>query len=422
MSLYSAFYASLSGLSSNANALNIIGNNLSNVNTVGFKGSSADFGSIFSTSLGGTGTAGNGDPIQFGLGVQVNSVSQDFSQASFQSTGNALNMALQGNGFFTLQTTYGQQVFTRAGNFSQNNDGYLVAPDGSKVLGWNRDPTTGTVNTSSALSPIRIDAGATAAASATANIRLGLNLDSAAAVGSTLTAPVQVYDSQGNSQNINITYTKTGANTWSYSAAVTAPATIGSGATGTLTFSPSGNLLTINGNPPTSGNNPVLGGINWGNGTATQNITWDVVNTDGSSNVTQFAATSSSNSTFQDGYGSGTLQSLSVDQNGIISGTFTNGQVIPLAQVALSSFNNNNGLVQSANNTWAQSLASGTPTIGVANTGGRGSILGSNLELSNVDMATEFTNLILAQNGYQANSKAITTTNALLQATLNMVQ
>ena len=162
--------------------------------------------------------------------------------------------------------------------------------------------------------------------------------------------------------------------------------------------------------------------VAWGNGTATQNITWDVVNTDGSSNVTQFAATSSSNSTFQDGYGSGTLQSLSVDQNGIISGTFTNGQVIPLAQVALSSFNNNNGLVQSANNTWAQSLASGTPTIGVANTGGRGSILGSNLELSNVDMATEFTNLILAQNGYQANSKAITTTNALLQATLNMVQ
>jgi flagellar hook protein FlgE len=427
MSLYSAFYASLSGLSSNANALNLIGNNLSNINTVGFKGSSADFGSIFSSSLGGTGTAGNGNPIQFGLGVQVNSVSQNFAQASFQSTGSALNMALQGNGFFTLQTNYGQQVFSRAGNFSQNNQGYLVAPDGSKVMGWNRDttvgsPTYGQVNTSAALAPIRIDAGATAAASATGEIRLGVNLNSAAAVGSTLTAPVQVYDSQGNAQNITVTYTKTGANTWSYSAAVGAPAAIGSGATGTLAFSPSGNLLSINGNPPTAANNPVLAGINWGNGTSAQNITWDVVNADGSSNLTQFAATSSTNSSFQDGYGSGTLQSLSVDQNGIISGTFTNGQVIPLAQVALSTFNNMNGLVQGANNTWAQSLASGTPTIGVANSGGRGSILGSNLELSNVDMATEFTDLILAQNGYQANSKAITTTNALLQATLNMVQ
>ena len=111
-----------------------------------------------------------------------------------------------------------------------------------------------------------------------------------------------------------------------------------------------------------------------------------------------------------------------MDQNGVISGTFTNGQVMPLAQVALSTFNNMNGLVQAGNNTWAQSLASGTPTIGVANSGGRGGILGSNLELSNVDMASEFTDLILAQNGYQANSKAITTTNALLQATLNMVQ
>ena len=415
MSLYSAFYSGLSGLSTNANALNVIGNNLSNINTVGFKGSSTTFRDIFSTSLTGTATQGNGNPIQFGLGVQVNSVSQDFSQSSFQSTGNALDMAIQGNGFFTLQTVDGRQVFSRAGNFTRNSGGYLVASDGSNVMGWNRDPVTGNVNTSAALAPIRIDAGTTASAFATQNIRLGINLNSAAAIGDTLTTPIQAYDSQGNPQNIIVTYTKTGANTWSYAASVTAPATIGAGATGTLTFSSSGNLTS-----PTT--NPVFSNINWGNGTAAQNITWDVLNADGSPNLTQFAASSSTNSTFQDGYGAGTLRDLSVDQNGIISGTFTNGQVISLAQVSLATFNNVNGLVQTGNNHWGQSLAYGAPTIGLANQGGRGGVLGSNLELSNVDMAGEFTKLILSQRGYQANSRVVTTTDQLLQETLNLKQ
>lgn len=422
MSLYSAFYSSLSGLSTNANALNVIGNNLSNINTVGFKGSSTTFRDIFSTSLTGTATQGNGNPIQFGLGVQVNSVSQDFSQSSFQSTGNALDMAIQGNGFFTLQTVDGRQVFSRAGNFTRNNDGYLVASDGSNVMGWNRDPVTGVVNTSATLAPIRIDAGTTASAFATQNIRLGINLNSAGAIGDTLTTPVQAYDSQGNPQNIIVTYTKTGSNTWNYAASVSAPATIGAGATGTLVFSTSGNLLTINGNPPTSANNPVFSGINWGNGTTVQNVTWDVVNPDNSPNVTQFSGSSSTTSTFQDGYGAGTLRDLSVDQNGVISGTFTNGQVISLAQVALSTFNNVNGLVQTGNNHWGQTLSSGSPTIGLANQGGRGGVLGSNLELSNVDMAGEFTKLILSQRGYQANSRLVTTTDQLLQETLNLKQ
>lgn len=422
MSLYSAFYSSLSGLSTNANALNVIGNNLANINTVGFKGSSTTFRDIFSTSLTGTSTQGNGNPIQFGLGVQVNSVSQDFSQSSFQSTGNALDMAIQGNGFFTLQTVDGRQVFSRAGNFTRNNNGYLVASDGSSVMGWNRDPVTGNVNTSASLQQIRIDSGTTSSAFATQNIRLGINLNSAGTIGDTLTTPVQVYDSQGNPQNIIVTYTKTAANTWDYSASVAAPATIGSGATGTLVFSTSGNLLTINGNTPSAGNNPIFGNINWGNGTAAQNVTWNVVNADGSPNVTQYAGSSSTTSTFQDGYGAGTLRDLSVDQNGIISGTFTNGQVIPLAQVAISTFNNVNGLIQAGNNHWAQSLSSGSPTIGLANQGGRGGVLGSNLELSNVDMAGEFTKLILSQRGYQANSRLVTTTDQLLQETLNLKQ
>ncbi len=428
MSLYSAFYSGLSGLSTNANALNVIGNNLSNINTVGFKGSATTFRDIFSTSLGGVSTQGNGNPIQFGLGVQVNSVSQDFSQSSFQSTGNALDMAIQGNGFFTLQTTDGRQVFSRAGNFTRNNGGFLVASDGSNVMGWIRDPVTGKVNTSASLAPISIDAGTTASAFATQNIKMGVNLNASAATGapSSLTTPIQVYDSQGNTQTLTVTYTKTGVNTWAYAvtgpvgAVITGANPVGS-QTGTLTFSASGALQDVNGLGAGAGSDPQLN-IAWGNGSAPSSIKFALVNPDASANVTQYSAASSTSSSFQDGYGAGTLRDMTVDQNGVISGTFTNGQVIALAQVALSTFNNVNGLVQTGNNHWGQSLASGSPTFGLANQGGRGGVLGANLELSNVDVAGEFTKLILSQRGYQANSKIVTTTDQLLQETLNLKQ
>ncbi len=208
MSLYSAFYSGLSGLSTNSNALNVIGNNLSNINTVGFKGSDMTFRDIFSTA-GASSTQGNGNPIQFGMGVQMNSVNQNFSQSSFQSTGNALDMAIQGNGFFTLQTAAGTQVFSRAGNFTRNSDGYLVASDGANVMGWNRTGVNGagSVVTTGAAVPIQISA-ATAGAQATANVGVNVNLNASAAVGSTYSSPVQVFDSLGQVQNMVNKYTK----------------------------------------------------------------------------------------------------------------------------------------------------------------------------------------------------------------------
>ncbi len=427
MSLFSAFYSGLSGLATNANALNVIGNNLSNLNTVGYKGSSTTFRDIFSTSLGGVSTQGNGNPIQFGLGVQINSVAQDFSQSSFQSTGNALDMAVQGAGFFVLQPVGGGQTFTRAGNFNRNNNGFLVAANGANVMGWGRDPVTGLVNTSTAIAPLQITTGTTSSAFATQNIRLGVNLDAAAAVGlsSVLTTPIQVYDSQGNAQNLIVTYTKTGVNTWSYAvsgpvgATITQTNPVAASGTGTISFSASGTVLDVNGLGNTFTADPILN-INWGNGTSPSTITVNLINSDNSSNITQFSAPSGTSSSFQDGYGAGTLRDLTVDQNGVVTGSFTNGQVIPLAQVALATFNNNNGLIQQGNNQWSQSLASGSPTIGVANSGGRGGVLGANLELANVDVASEFTKLILSQRGYQANGRIVTTTDELLQETLNL--
>jgi len=424
MSLYSAFYSGLSGLSSNANALNVVGNNLSNINTVGFKGSSTSFSDIFSSTISGVTIAGNGDPMQFGLGTQVNGVSQNFAQSSFQSASSALDMAIQGNGFFTLQTASGQQVYTRDGSFSQDNNGYLVASDGSNVLGYAINPVTGTL--AAAAAPIQITSGIPSPASATANITPGVNLNSSLS-GDVLASPIQVYDSQGNPQSLVVTYTNTGTNTWSYAVTGSA-ATITAPSTGTLTFNSTGALTGIQptGAAASSLTNPSFL-INWGNGATpgvtTQKITLDLVQSNGTTgNITQYAAPSATSSSAQDGFAAGTLSSLAVDQNGIISGTFTNGQIQKLAQVALSTFNNVNGLIQAGNNAWTQSLASGSPSIGIANQGGRGGILGSNLELSNVDVATEFTSMILNQRGYEANSKIITTTDQLMQDTLAMKQ
>ena len=435
MSLYSAFYSGLSGLATNANALNVVGNNLSNINTVGFKGSSASFSDIFSSTLSGVSIAGNGNPIQFGLGTQVNGVSQNFSQSSFQSASSALDMAIQGNGFFTLKTASGVEVYTRDGSFSKDSNGFLVSNDGSNVLGYAIDPKTGAL--AAAAAPIQISSGITSAAAATGNIIPGVNLNSSSATNDILTSPIQVFDSQGNAQSLVVTYTNTGAgtNTWTYSVSGPAGATIDVNGTatdlstsptlGTLTFNPDGTLNTITPIGGAAGTtNPQLVIDTWNNGSATnQAINLNFMQANGTTgNITQYAAPSATTSSSQDGFASGTLSSLAVDQNGIISGTFTNGQITKLAQVALSTFNNVNGLIQAGNNAWTQSLASGAPSIGVANQGGRGGILGSNLELSNVDVATEFTNMILNQRGYEANSKIITTTDQLMQDTLAMKQ
>ncbi len=420
MSLYSAFYSGLSGLSTNASALNVIGNNLSNLNTVGFKGSDMTFRDIFS-SAGATATQGNGNPIQFGLGVQMNSVNQNFAQSSFQSTGNALDMALQGNGFFTLQTPSGTQVFSRAGNFTRNNLGYLEASDGSSVMGWNRD-AAGNVVTTGALVPVQVSSS-TLGAQATTDMQLGVNLNAAAAAGATFQTPMQVYDSLGNAQSLTITYTKGAGNAWTYTVTGPAGATI-TGAPalpGTITFDATGKVSSLNGGPtpPVAGDNTILN-ITWPGGSAASAISFDIINADGTQSFTGLSSASTTVSSSQNGFPAGTLRDLTVDSDGMITGTFTNGQILKMAQLAVSSFTNVNGLEQAGNNHWSQTLASGAPTIGLANQGGRGAILGSNLELSNVDVASEFTKLIVSQRGYQANAKIVTTTDELLQETLNL--
>ncbi len=417
MSLYSAFYASLSGLSSNANALGVIGNNLANLNTIGYKASTVNFQDLFSSALSGTSISGNGNPMQIGLGASLASVTQDFSQGSPQATGTVTNMALQGDGFFTLQTGTGGAAYTRSGNFSPDKNGYLVDPSGNYVMGWNA--VAGVVNATGTPSRIFLNPGATSPPVATTTISNTTNLNSGSATGTTFTAPIAVYDSQGGSHNIEITYTKT-ANAGEWSAAVTTDDT-GVTVTGypaTIQFDSNGNLTS-----PAAGANPVLTISPWSSGATSPAMTVAIWGgTPPASTLTSYAQTSGTPSTTANGYPAGTVSGMSVDQNGTLIGTFTNGQTMALAQVAVSTFSNDNGLVMNGSNTWTTTLASGAANVGAANTGGRAAVLGSNLETSNVDVATEFTKLIINQNGYQANSRVITTANTLLQTVISLIQ
>jgi flagellar hook protein FlgE len=415
MSLYSAFYSSLSGLSTNANALSVVGNDLANLNTVGYKSSDVDFEDLYNTALGGSSTSGNGNPIQIGMGAGLSAVTQDFTQGSPQTTGTATNMALQGNGFFTVLTPQGTTAYTRAGNFTVNQDGYLVDPNGDEVLGWNA--SGGVVSANTTPVPIFVNPGATSPPSATSQITNTTNLDASAAAGTTFTTPITVYDSQGASHNLLITYTATGTTgQWTAAVSTDGGATF-SGYPGTLQFDANGNLETPATNPTLTITAP------WSDGATSPTITVNLWSgTPPVSSLTSYAQDSSTTSTTQNGYAAGTVSTISVDQTGTLQGTFTNGQTEPLAQVAITTFANQNGLVKEGSNNWTMTLASGAPNVGAANTGGRGTVLGSSLENSNVDVASEFTNLIIDQNGYQANSRVITTANTLLQTIISLIQ
>ena len=412
MGLYASFYSSLSGLNSNANALSVIGNDLSNLNTIGYKGSAATFQDLFAASLGATSVQGNGNPMQIGLGTQLGAINTNFGQGSFQSTSNVTDMAIQGEGFFTLQTKDGGAGYSRAGNFTVNKTGSLVDPNGNLVKGWNRKGTSLTTNGLS--SPIQLDMGTTSPPAATANISTVTNLNAGAIPGTVYSTPVQIYDSLGASHSLLFAYTKQpGPGSWALNVTTDGAATV-SGFPTSVQFDAKGILTS-----PTA--NPTLSISGWPNGATSPPTTWDVVNA-GIPNLTGYSAASATSGTTQDGYGSGTVRSMVVDQNGIITGSFTNGQTIPMAQVAIASFANAAGLAKQGGNLWGESLSSGAAAVGAANLGGRGSVLGGNLELSNVDVAEEFTRLIINQRGYQANSRVVTTADSLLQETLNLIR
>jgi flagellar hook protein FlgE len=405
----------LSGLQAESSSLNVISNNLANLNTDGYKNQTLNFGDVFAAAQG---SSGNGDPIQVGSGVQVIGTSSNFSNGDVESTGVDSNMAIQGNGMFVVQSANGQTSYTRDGDFTVNSSGQLVTPGGELVMGY--PAANGVVSTSGTLSPITVDSSGTAPGATTTTFQMTANLDSSATVGTTFSTPMTVYDSLGTAQTLNVQFTNTGTGAWSYAITLPASATGGTGSpttvsSGTMTFDQSGNLLT-----PSGGSVTGIDVSGLADGAANMNLTWNLGGS-GSSTITQLDSASATSATTQNGYGVGTLTGFTVAPDGTIEGQFSNDQTQALGQVALASFGNVQGLTQSDNGDYQSTPASGAAVIGRAGAGGNGTIEGSSVEESNVDLSAEFSNLIVAQQGYEANAKALTTFDQIAQATIQLV-
>jgi flagellar hook protein FlgE len=405
-----SMFSGVSGLRNHQTMMDVVGNNIANVNTVGFKASQLSFQDALSQTIrgakaSGTNTGGT-NPIQIGLGVKLALVSTNFSQGSLQNTGRMTDLSIQGDGFFILSDGSGH-FYTRAGYFSFDSQGKLINPsNGYVVQGWMAD-ADGNIDTNAAVTSISIPVGQTMTPRATTVVQYQGNLPADAAVGDSFVTSIEVRDSQGADHTLTMTFTKTGVNTWSWEA--TGPAGI-SGNTGTLTFDVNGALTGSTGGPIQF--TPA--------GADVVTIVPDFGTAGGTDGITQFASQSTVAAVYQDGYASGSLQSISISDNGVISGFFSNGLNLRLAQIALCVFNNPEGLMKVGDSMYRTSNNSGEPLIGVSGSGNRGIITGGTLEMSNVDLAQEFTNMIIAERGFQANSRIITSADQMLQDLVNL--
>lgn len=408
-----SLFSAISGLRSHQVYLDIIGNNIANVNTTGFKANRATFAeTLWQTTR--TGTApqeatGGSNPLQVGLGANLTGSDAIFTQGDLRATGKMSDLAIEGNGFFILNQG-SQQVFTRDGNFDVGIDGYLQSSTcGLRVLGWMADPLTGEIDTTRALTNISIPVGGGIPAQPTQNVAFNGNLDSRLEVGETVSTTVDVFDSLGAIHSIELTFTKTGANSWSWTAEVpgdpaVSPTEVGSG---TITFNSDGSFADATGS--------ISIGFTADSGAASpQAVTIDL------SQMTQFAETAGVDPFSRDGNAAGRFVSFAVDSAGVVTAVYSNGELKAVAQLALADFKNPAGLLRAGNNLYEVSANSGDPLIGAAGTQGLGYVRSSYLEMSNVDLAQQFTNMIVASRGFQASSRIISAADEMLQELVNL--
>ncbi len=408
-----AFQHGLSGLNASSKNLDVIGHNIANVGTTGFKASRAEFAEMVAASMG----AGGGN---YGIGVEVAAVSQQFSQGNVTVTGNSLDVAINGNGFFKVMQTDGSPAYTRAGNFKLNKDGDLVTNANAKVMGFKVDPATG-LSTSEAI-PLNFPTGAPIQAKQTDNINATLNLDArvvdAASVTpntprSTYGTSINVYDTQGVAVPVNLYFVKNGSNTWDvYTTLDESIEPTGSPGAGTIAFDgngvydPAGSALTpIMIDPAsTNPNNPP--------------IPWPV-NLD-LSKSTQFGSKFAVADLTQDGYASGDLTSINISKDGMVMASYSNGVTRAEAQVALANFRNPQGLLSVGGNNWVESFDSGPAVLGKPGDGNFGALRSGALEDSNVDLTAELVNMMTAQRAYQANAQTIKTQDQIMSTLVNL--
>ncbi len=431
MGISSALYSGVSGLNTNGQAMSVIGNNLANTNTLGFKGSRTIFADLLSGSIN-----GSGGLSQVGRGVGMSKVDQIFSQGTFESTESNLDVAIEGNGFFILKQPGDESAYySRAGSFRFDENGYLVNPEGLRVQGKTFDQN-GVLQAGDATN-IQVDSGGLVAGNVTSTLQLTTNLDSselAIAGGFDITKPdsynysssVQVFDTLGNPHLLSTYFTKLTAdpvgppivtdNTWeaNWSAEKDdGSGDIMSGSLGFLKFTPDGVLAAATTNTiPSVGVPPALDYLDWNNGTTPTPI-------DVTFNTTQFNSESVVISQNQNGSGAGNLTGVALNPDGIVIASYSNGQQAKIAQLVLGKFVNPGGLSLAGSN-----LYTATTNSGAARTGLPGPELGkiftNSLEQSNVDMGAEFVRMITVQRGFQANSKIITTVDDLLGELINL--
>ncbi len=402
-----AFQQGLSGLNAASRNLDVIGHNIANSNTVGMKSSRAEFAEVYASSVnasGGTAT---------GIGVAVAAVAQSFTQGNISVTGNELDVAINGNGFFELTQPNGSAAYTRAGMFKLDREGNVVTNDGSNLMGYPTDADGNRLSFNT--QPLRLPTGGPIPAQQTTAITAEFNLDTRAEVWNAVTpnTPLATYgtslvafDAQGVEVPVAMAFRKTAANTWTVytSGDGTAPTT--ASPSFTLNFNADGTL-----NPASITPAPTVA-LTSANGTF--NASLDLTD------VTQFGTSFAVTNLDQDGYRPGELTSLKIDENGVVTGRYSNGESRAAGQIALVNFRNAQGLAPGSNGIWQSTFASGDPLRGEPGAGNFGVLRSGALEDSNVDLTAELVNMMTAQRAYQANAQTIKTQDQVLSTLLNM--
>ncbi|HEY3744396.1 MAG TPA: flagellar hook protein FlgE [Bryobacteraceae bacterium] len=416
--MLTSFSTALSALTADSTAIDVVGNNLANLNTPGFKASAVSFYDLVTQSMG----AGFG-VTQVGFGVGRPITLQQFTQGALQTTGAPLDVAIQGSGFFIAQDSQGNTVYTRGGNMQVDLNGVLTTSTGEKVQGWSTLNTDGTLNTNTPVGEIIVPTGTLKAPTPTQNVSVSLNLNAAATSGGsdgTFSSSVEVYDSLGNSHVLTFSFTKDPTNnSWTYSATVpsadtTSPPTP---LTGTLTFDSNGNLTS----PAATDPSPQIAITGLTDGASDMTINWALY-TGNTQNITQFSQASAVSANSQDGSATASLTQVAIGAGGTILAQYSDGKQIVVGQMAMATIRNPISLVASGDNNYMLGANSALPAVGLPGLGGRGTVLGGSIESSTVDIATEFTNLIVYQRAYQANAKVITTVDQISQETINLKQ
>jgi flagellar hook protein FlgE len=413
--MFTSFSTALSALGAHTTAVDVVGNNLANLNTPGYKASVVAFSDLVTQSLGaGLGTT------QVGFGVARPTTIRQFSQGAIQASSGPLDVAIQGDGFLVVEEPVsGAQLYTRGGNLQVNKQGQLVTATGFRVQGWNE--SNGVLDTTQPVTDVFVPVGSLRTPVATNNVSFDLNLDAAGTVGpppSRFSSSIEVFDSLGVSHVVSVEFEKTAnAGEWSYSlsfpdADVTAPVTP---VTGTIEFDSAGTLQSPSATDPA----PAITITGLNSGAADLAINWQLWNGT-APRLTQYSQTSAVAANAQDGFAAAQLIRVGIGDGGVVLAQYSNGQQVAVGQLAMCSVRNPESMIAVGNNNFQLSARSALPAIGVSGTGGRGQILGGSVEFSTVDIAKEFTNLIVLQRGYQANARVVTAVDEISQETINL--